>query len=230
MLSTFEKYVGRRVLEAGCGIGNFTELLLDRDRLVCVDLDPFYVEMIQRRYGHLENLHVHRVDLTREEDYQDIRWENIDTVICLNVVEHIQADRTVLKRYFDTLIPGGHAVVLVPAHPALYSVCDKVLGHFRRYTRAELSQKMKDAGIEIISVREFNRLGVFGWLINKWMKKGELNPRQMWLYELLLPLAKLMDFVRVGPGLSVIAIGRKPAGVQPGPAVHGSAEMTARCE
>ncbi len=213
MLSTFKSYVGTRVLEAGCGIGNFTELLLDRERLVCVDLDPFYVEMIQRRYGHLENLHVHRVDLTREEDYQEIRRENIDTVICLNVVEHIEADRTVLKRYFDTLIPGGHAIVLVPAHQFLYSVCDRVLGHFRRYTRRELSEKMKEAGFEIVSMREFNRLGVYGWLLNKMMKKGELNPRQMWLYEFLLPIAKLMDFLRLGPGLSVIAIGRKPTGI-----------------
>ena len=61
-----------RVLEAGCGIGNLTELLLDRDRLVASDFDPFYVEMIGRRFGHLENFRTIQMDLTRAADYG--RW------------------------------------------------------------------------------------------------------------------------------------------------------------
>jgi len=209
MLSTFRRYIGSRVLEAGCGIGNFTELLLDRQRLVCVDNDPFYVEMIQRRYGHLENLRVQRTDLTNIADFQSIQRENIDTVVCLNVVEHIESDQQVLQHYFDVLAPGGHAIILVPAHQWLYSACDKVLGHFRRYSRGELRAKMTAAGFEVLSVREFNRLGVLGWLVNKMLKRRELKPRQMWMYEFLLPVAKLMDFLRLGPGLSVIAVGRK---------------------
>ena len=222
MLNTFRPYVGQRVLEAGCGIGNFTELLLDKERLVCVDHDPFYVEMIQRRYGHLENLHVLRADLTRDADYEEIRRENIDTIICLNVVEHLEADLDVLRRYFDALQPDGHAIILVPAHQWLYSICDKVLGHYRRYTRRELSQKLQAAGFQIVSAREFNRLGVFGWLLNKLLKRPDLNPRQMWMYEFLLPIAKLMDFLRIGPGLSVIAVARKPPAPvsQPSPALQ----------
>jgi glycosyltransferase involved in cell wall biosynthesis len=216
MLSTFRSHVGQRVLEAGCGIGNFTELLLDRQRLVCVDYDPFYVEMIQRRYGHLENLRVGRFDLTNPDEYKTLQPENLDTIICLNVVEHIEPDQEVLRHYFNVLAPGGHAVILVPAHPSLYSVCDKILGHYRRYTRRELRAKMEQAGFQVLSVREFNRLGVYGWLLNKMLKKPELNPRQMWLYELLLPLAKFMDFLRLGPGLSVVGIGQKIA--PPGPA------------
>jgi glycosyltransferase involved in cell wall biosynthesis len=220
MLSTFRRYVGQRVLEAGCGIGNFTELLLDRQRLVCVDNDPFYVEMIQRRYGHLENLRVGRFDLTNPDQYQSLQPECLDTIICLNVVEHIEPDQEVLQHYFNVLAPGGHVVILVPAHPALYSVCDKILGHFRRYTRRELRAKMERAGFQIVSVREFNRLGVYGWLLNKMLKKSELNPRQMRLYELLLPLAKLMDFLHLGPGLSVVGIGRKTAPQSPAPAAQ----------
>ena len=210
MLGTFQRHVGRRVLEAGCGIGNFTELLLERERLICVDYDPFYVDMIRRRYGHLENLQVHRVDLTRDQDLAALAPENIDTIICLNVLEHIEPDEMVLQQYFQVLAPGGHAIILVPAHQWLYSVCDKVLGHYRRYTRAELGGKMRAGGFELVSLREFNRLGVAGWLLNKLLRKAELNPRQMWMYEFLLPIAKFLDFVRIGPGLSVIAVGRKP--------------------
>lgn len=215
MLATFRRFVGQRVLEAGCGIGNFTELLLDRQRLVCVDNDSFYVEMIQRRYGHLENLRVQRTDLSSPADFASIHDERIDTVVCLNVVEHIEADTAVLQHYFDVLQPGGHAAILVPAHQWLYSPCDKALGHFRRYSRKELRAKMAAAGFEVLSVREFNRLGVLGWLVNKLLGRADLNPRQMWLYELLLPLAKLLDFLRLGPGLSVIAVGKKPAALEP---------------
>jgi glycosyltransferase involved in cell wall biosynthesis len=210
MLSQFRPYIGKRVLEAGCGIGNFTEQLLDRERLICVDYDPFYVEMIDRRFGHLENVKVMQTDLTQIERYGPITSEDIDTIICLNVVEHIEADTTVLANYHEALVPGGHAVILVPAQPWLFSACDKALGHFRRYTNAELRTKMAGAGFEVVNVHQFNRLGVAGWLVNKILGRADLSPRQMRLYELMLIPAKILDFLRIGPGLSVIAVGRKP--------------------
>jgi glycosyltransferase involved in cell wall biosynthesis len=224
MLSQFRPYIGKRVLEAGCGIGNFTEQLLDRDRLLCVDYDPFYVEMIDRRFGHLENVKVLRTDLTLPEQYGEIINEDIDTIICLNVVEHIEADTTVLENYHEALVPGGHAVILVPAQPWLYSACDKALGHFRRYTTAELRTKMANAGFEVVSVHQFNRLGVAGWWVNKILGRADLSPRQMQLYELLLIPAKILDFLRIGPGLSVIAVGRKPV-LSPKPETVSSEPM-----
>ncbi len=223
MLSQFRPYIGDRVLEAGCGIGNFTEQLLDRKRLLCADYDAFYVEMIERRFGHLENVKVMRTDLTLPEEYAEITSEKIDTIICLNVVEHIEADEKVLANYWNALAPGGHAVILVPAQPWLFSACDKALGHFRRYTTGELRKKMSDAGFEVVSVRQFNRLGVLGWFVNKVLGRADLSPRQMRLYECMLVPAKVMDFLRLGPGLSVIAVGRKAAKVPVGEAVAGRA-------
>lgn len=210
MLKQFQTFVGQRVLEAGCGIGNFTELLLDRERLVCTDYDPFYVEMIQRRYGHLENVRTVKMDLTDTAAYPNVKIEKPDTIICLNVLEHIEQDEHVLRQYFDLLEPGGHAIILVPCHPWLYSECDKALGHFRRYTPEELRGKMQKAGFEVVSLHEFNRLGVMGWWLNRKLGKAHLSPAQMKTYELLLPLAKLWDWTGKGPGLSVIGVGRKP--------------------
>ena len=211
MLSQFRPFIGSRVLEAGCGIGNFTEQLLDRERLVCLDYDPFYVEMIDRRFGHLENMKVLRADVTNKDDYKNVIPENVDTIICLNVVEHIEADTTALAHYHETLVDGGHCIILVPAQPWLFSECDRALGHFRRYTNAELRKKMEDAGFEVVSLRQFNRLGVAGWFVNKILKRADLSPRQMRLYEWLLIPAKILDALRIGPGLSVIAVGRKRA-------------------
>lgn len=210
MLAQFRKYIGQRVWEAGCGIGNFTELLLDRQRLVCVDNDPFYVEMIDRRFGHMDNVEAREMDLSERGSGKSVRPERPDTIISLNVLEHIERDQDVLHEFFEALVPGGHAVVLVPAHPSLYSACDRTLGHFRRYTREELTSKFVAAGFHVASCEEFNRLGVFGWWVNKHLGRKDLSPTQMRIYELLLPLAKLMDMIKVGPGLSLIIVGQKP--------------------
>ena len=210
ILEQFRPYVGQRVLEAGCGIGNFTELLLDRERLICVDNDPLYVEMLNWRLGHLENVAALQVDLADLAGYERLAPEGIDTIVCLNVLEHIAPDEQVLRAYYDLLVPGGHAIVLVPAHPSLYSPCDEALGHERRYTRIELHTKMQNAGFEVVSLEEFNRLGVPGWWVNKKLGRRDLNPRQMRAFEWLLPIAKVMEALKMGPGLSLVGVGRRP--------------------
>ena len=211
ILQQFSPYVGARVLEAGCGIGNFTELLLDRERLICLDNDPLYVEMLNWRLGHLENVRTQMFDLSDTAAYGELGSERIDTIVCLNVLEHLGPDEQVLRAYYDLLEPGGHAIILVPAHPSLFSPCDEALGHFRRYTHPELKTKMEGAGFEVRSLTEFNRLGVPGWWLNKQLGRRDLNPRQMRAFEWLLPVAKFMDAAKLGPGLSLIGVGRRPA-------------------
>ena len=211
ILDQFRPYVGNRVLEAGCGIGNFTELLLDRERLLCLDNDQLYVEMLNWRLGHLENVRTIQFDLADIHGYARLRDEVIDTIVCLNVLQHIGPDEAVLRVYYDLLQPGGHAIILVPAHPSLYSPCDAALGHERRYTRVELHTKMQRAGFEVISLEEFNRMGVPGWWVNKKLGRRDLNPRQMRAFEWLLPLAKLVEALKLGPGLSLIGVGRRPS-------------------
>jgi glycosyltransferase involved in cell wall biosynthesis len=204
-------YVGGRVLEAGSGIGNLTEFFLDRERLVCVDADPFYVERLNRRYGHLANLSFHEADLSQLELCSDLRSARLDTIICINVLEHIEDDAKVLRNFFQLLRPGGHALLLVPAHPRLYSAMDKTLGHYRRYTRDEMVGKMQTAGFDVVADQGFNRLGTLGWFVSgKIMGRTTLSAGQMKLYERLLPLAKLVERFGMLPPLSIIAVGRKP--------------------
>jgi glycosyltransferase involved in cell wall biosynthesis len=210
ILEQFRPFIGSRVLEAGCGIGNFTELLLDRQRLLCVDNDPLYVEMLNWRLGHLENARILKLDLADAAAYAELKQESVDTIVCLNVLEHIKADEQVLRAYYELLEPGGHAIILVPAHMWLYGPCDAAIGHERRYTQAELHTKMQKVGFEIVQMNEFNRLGVPGWWLNKQLGRRDLNPRQMRLFEWLLPIAKAAEAMHLGPGLSLIGIGRKP--------------------
>jgi hypothetical protein len=92
----------------------------------------------------------------------------------------------------------------------LYTACDKTLGHYRRYTPDELRQKFENAGFEVVSASQFNRLGVLGWYGAGLMGKRDLSPLQMRVYEMLMPLARVMDALKIGPGLSLIVVGRKP--------------------
>ena len=70
---------------------------------------------------------------------------------------------------------------------------------------------MQATGFEVVMMEEFNRMGVLGWYLNKQMGRRDLNPRQMRLFEALLPLAKGMEALKLGRGLSLIGVGRKPA-------------------
>jgi glycosyltransferase involved in cell wall biosynthesis len=208
-------FIGRRVLEAGSGIGNLTEFFLDRERLACIDVDPFYVERLSQRYGHLANLSFHQADLAQLEKCFALRKARLDTIVCINVLEHIEDDAKVLRNFYELLQPGGHAMLLVPANPRLYTGVDKALGHYRRYTPQELVAKMRTAGFDVVQSKGFNRLGSLGWFVSgKLLRRTTLSAGQMKLYEWLLPLAKLFDRIGLLPPLSVIAVGRKPITVE----------------
>lgn len=211
LMGRLSPFIGSRVLEGGCGIGNLTETLLDRERLVCLDNDPFYVEVIRRRYGHLANVNVHEMSLA-ELCEDSLKAERLDTVVCINVLEHIEQEMDVLRGFHGVLEPGGHAIILVPAHPSLYTGVDKALGHCRRYTEAALRDRMAEAGFEVVECRGFNRFGTVGWFVSgKILGKTTITPGQMKLFERLLPVAKLVEHLPVLPHLSLVAVGRKPA-------------------
>jgi SAM-dependent methyltransferase len=216
MFECISPFVGSHVLEAGCGIGNLTELMLDREDLTCVDIDPLYVEIISRRFSHLENFDCFRMDLSDSKDFVRLEGKGLDTIICLNVLEHIENDEQVLRNFADSLVDGGHAIILVPQHAWLYTPIDEAVGHCRRYSGEELRQKMVKAGFEIVSQQNFNKLGVLGWIVNgKIMRRKHLSSHQMWCFNKLLPIARLLDTVPGLPALSTIVVGRKIAKLDP---------------
>jgi len=213
LFSRFERYLGGEVLEAGSGIGNLTSLLLDRRRVVSVDNEEFYVRRLQQSYGNLANYHVAMADLADRESLRNAsRGRPFDSVICINVLEHIENDREVLENFSSILRPGGHAVILVPHDPNLYTEVDRTLGHCRRYTREELSGKLEEAGFELVSCEGFNRVGGLGWRISgKVLRRRTLSTGQMRLFELLMPIIRRVEKIPFHPHNSLIAIGRRPA-------------------
>jgi glycosyltransferase involved in cell wall biosynthesis len=209
ILDQFRPYVGARVLEAGCGIGNFSELLLDRERLVAVDHDPLYAEMLDWRLGHLENVRTLRFDLSDPAAYAAVAQERVDTIVCQNVLEDIDQDEPVLRAFYELLPPGGHLIVLVPAHPELFGPADESFGHKRRYAQTDLHTKMQNAGFDVVQIEEFNRLGAWGWSWNKQLGRRHISSWQLKLFAWLLPVAKAIESIKLGRGMGYIAVGRR---------------------
>jgi SAM-dependent methyltransferase len=207
MLDNFRTYLGQEVFEAGCGSGNITQHLLDRARLEVVDLDEAHVRSIGRRFGHLENIQVSKGDLEDPATYEGRR--PVDSVLCVNVLEHLDRPDVVLEEFRRVLRPGGHALILVPAHDWLFSDADIALSHRKRYSEADLAALIEDAGFEVVSIGQFNRLGVVGWLANKVMKRTTITKWQARIFGWLLPVARLIEKLGFLPGLSVVAVARR---------------------
>jgi SAM-dependent methyltransferase len=178
---------------------------------VGIDTEEFYVDRLQQAYGHLANFRVLQGDLTKAADMEAARREGpFDSLICINVLEHIADHEAVLRNFRECLKPGGKAIVLVPHSMDLFCGLDEVLGHERRYTEQTLTELMEAHGFRVVETRLFNRLGGLGWRISgKWLGKRTIAPGQMRTFELLMPLARLLEKLPVHEHNSVVAIAER---------------------
>jgi SAM-dependent methyltransferase len=211
MLNRFRPYLGQRILDAGAGIGAFTEHLLDRELVVAAEGYAPFVEVLHQRLGRRLQVDPIHVDLAGPA-MRDLAYHRFDTVLCVNVLEHIEDDRTTLANFSALLQPGGRLVLFVPAHMFLYGTVDRQLGHWRRYTRAELREKLAQAGFGIEHLSAMNVVGTLGWFLNNRVRRQDRVPlRQIALYDKwIVPVAERIErVVRPPIGLSILAVGRK---------------------
>ena len=207
----FDAYLGQRILEVGSGVGNQTRYFIERERVVASDIEPHYVRELAGRFGQRSNVRIasFRFPLSPEAG-ADLRDERLDSIVCLNVLEHIEDDVATLRSFADILDSGGHLTLLVPAMPALYGTLDKHLNHFRRYDKTPLRDLVTAAGFEVESIRYLNRPAVFGWWLNSRILKRRVLPRvQTNAFRLLLPLLKLEERHEPSFGMSLLVLARK---------------------
>ena len=210
LADTVRPWLGQNVLEIGAGMGNLTQKLMPRDTYMASDIDPLHLDYLGNFYSHNQRVQVAKIDLEQEEDFDGLEGR-FDSVVCLNVVEHVEKDDLALGNIFRSLQPGGVACILVPRGPWLYGTLDEVLGHYRRYSAAELRKKMEEAGFEVEKQFTFNRVSVFGWWLNgKILRKKRFDKLQLKIFDSTVWLWRRIDRIFPWPGLSLIAIGRKP--------------------
>jgi SAM-dependent methyltransferase len=203
-----EPHLGEHVLEVGAGIGNMTRLIGRRHRVVATDVDPRYLEHLRRLFASDSRVDVAGFDL--EADGIPVEGAPFDSVVCLNVLEHIADDAAALRRLREQLKPGGRVVLVVPALKALYGEMDRAIHHHRRYEREELVERVRAAGFEIDHLSTYNALGIPGWFLNgRILGRRSVPGVQARLNSLLVPLLRLERHLGLPWGLSLLVVGRR---------------------
>ena len=211
MFDRIKPFLGKRIAELGSGRGNLSKLLKSRGNTLLTDNREEYLHELNQRWGHLPNVRIAPLDLLDSADYQSLTEFQADTVVCLNVLEHIEDDIFVLQRLQQVLPRGARLVFLVPFNPKLYSNFDRELGHFRRYRKAELESKMANQGFEVERQFFFNKAGVLAWWVgNVLCRQRTITPWQLKIYNLLTPVFRVLDHCLPIHGLSTIVVARKP--------------------
>jgi SAM-dependent methyltransferase len=204
--------LGRRVVEIGCGLGNFTGKLLDREAVIALDVEPDCIERLRRRYPRQHNLHAFVGD-TGSGSFSDLARFHPDSCLCVNVLEHIQDDREALVRMASILEPRGVIVLWVPAFPSLYGPIDRNLGHYRRYRRASIARLASSAGLDVTKIQYVNLAGFFAWWLNSHILRREaFSQSQIDAFDrYVAPVFSRLE-KRISPpfGQSLLVVLRKP--------------------
>ncbi|MBY0403577.1 MAG: class I SAM-dependent methyltransferase [Cyanobacteria bacterium] len=211
IFDAFRPVLGSRVLEVGCGIGTYTQMLLNTPNVT-------HVTALETEAGYIPILK-EQVTIPVGKTL-DARCQNIletveglghfNTCIMLNVLEHIEDDVEALKTLKHLLgdSPDGHVVIFVPALMSLYSDYDRSIYHYRRYHKESLQKVLLAAGFEIQILRYFNFVGILGWWVRFCLlKQKEFDKRSIGMFEKIAPFIKAWEN-RIPPpiGLSLVAI------------------------
>jgi SAM-dependent methyltransferase len=200
--------IGKNVLEIGAGLGSMTEYLVRKSKVVSTDISKKHITFLKNRFAKNRGYDAKLVDISKSTSGLNARY--FDTVVCINVLEHIKEDIKCLKNAYGLLPARGKIVLVLPAFPYAFGTIDVSDNHYRRYNKKILIQ-LKKIGFRIVKARYMNFPGLIGWIWHgkilklKVHKEGDLD-----LFNKLVPLffffEKIFFFL---PGLSLIVVGEK---------------------
>jgi len=201
-------HIGKRVLDAGCGSGNITSLLLpDREQVVAVDVWDDFVAHMRASFAGAPNLAVHRYDLADPAMPEGLRGYELDSAFCVNVLEHVEDHRAGLSNIGACLSPGSPIFLLVPAFPALYGEHDRADHHFRRYTKRSLAETLEPLPIDMEDGYYLNLPGFFAWFLLVRAMRRTLDEGSIGFYDRLVPgIRAVEDRVHAPFGQSLVAL------------------------
>ena len=216
VVSEIEQYLGAHILDVGSGYGIHLEYILPfYSNVTSIELSMECVNALRQKFRAYRNYEACQGDFEKASNLSWMISRGFDTILCLNVLEHLQDDIGALKRMHQILLQQrGVALLMVPAHTWLYGSMDKQAGHLRRYTVSALKQMLQLTGFEIIRLYHFNFLGVWPWFLNNRILKNDLNGSGVgWQIRVfdkyLVPIIKRLELGLKFPfGQSIIAIAR----------------------
>ncbi len=208
--SLLREHLGGAVCEVGAGTGNLTQFFLNSERVLCIEPEAEYCEALRK----LASIHLN-LEVQREGLEDCVRAGNraaaFDSVVCVNVLEHIEDDAQALGQMKSLLRDGGRVLLYVPAGPWAFGHLDRQLGHHRRYSRGMVRQLAGACGLELERCIYVNFAGVFGWFLHSRILKREVvSPQSARFVDRLVPYLSAME--RLLPpltGQSLFAVLRK---------------------
>lgn len=208
ILSEFFPYLGNSVAEVGAGTGSFSELLLETriKSLKAFEPSKNMYPLLEKKLGQYE-----RAEAVNGFFGSTEVEEQFDTVMYINVLEHIEDDYSELVNAYNALNPNGHLLVFVPALPWLYSNLDKQVGHFRRYIKKDLVLLAQKAKFTIVKAKYFDIAGIIPWYINFVLLKNSISSGSVSLYDKLVipPMRFLEGFIPPLIGKNIILVAKK---------------------
>lgn len=206
-INQFKKYLIGDILEIGCGIGNFTEYLFPYGTILAIDINKKYIRQTYKKLH--EKVRVGFGDI--EEGKYFFKSKSFDTIVCLNVLEHIENDSKALENIFNLLKTGGNLILIVPAHSFLYGAIDNAVGHYRRYEKNKLLNLLERHNFKIIKSRKLNFLGGVGWWITgKLLGKSFVEKSKIKIFNFLAPFFLSLENILEPPfGTSILVIAKK---------------------
>jgi 2-polyprenyl-3-methyl-5-hydroxy-6-metoxy-1,4-benzoquinol methylase len=156
ILEEFQPFIGKSVAEVGAGCGNFTKMLLKTALENLVAYEPS-LQIFPMLTASIEG--ESRVEAINEF-FGAGSAGGFDSILYINVLEHIENDKAELAIMRDKLVPDGHVLIFVPALPALFSDFDKSIGHYRRYRKVQLADTLRESGFSIEKIKYFDCAGI----------------------------------------------------------------------
>jgi SAM-dependent methyltransferase len=200
-------HCGRTILEVGAGLGEFAEQFDDVDRLVLTDVDPGAVDLMARRFAGRPEVQTRTLALGVAPELD----EPVDSVVAINVLEHIEDDAGALRSLATAVQPGGSIVLWVPGYQQLYGEFDRKVGHVRRYTPATLASAVRRAGLDVELVKPVNLLGGIAWWLTV-RRGGSTSPDSKLVAvfdRFVVPVTRALERVMRPPfGQSVLCVAR----------------------
>jgi SAM-dependent methyltransferase len=204
-------HVGRSFLEVGAGLGEFASQFTGKSRMVLTDTDPICLDSLRERFGDRPDVEVRDLDL----DKPFAVGEPVESVIAMNVLEHIDDDIGALRALSRCVVPGGTIVLWVPAYMQLYGDFDRKVGHVRRYTPSTLRTVVEAAGLRAEKCHPINFLGGLAWWAAvKMGGAGEPKPALVKTYDrVVVPITRALESrVRAPFGQTVLCVARTAGG------------------
>ncbi len=201
-------YVGDLLLEIGSGIGNNVRILMQYTDVIATEIEPVYLQVLRNAYLNTPSVTVRTWDATLPPP-PDLPQP--DSILCSNVIEHIQDDQAVACNADAVLKPGGRMIFIVPRGENLFSSLDTAIGHVRRYDQERLTALFTNLGYEIEELFTLNKIGVIGWWYRgKVAKQQAIGRFGLKVFNVLVPVFKLIDPLLPWKGLSLVIVARKP--------------------